>query len=753
MKIGTKIFLVFFISGVALTIGGVYFFYHFSSEELTNAKKETLEATAISKANHIKSFLEEKKEDIEIAATHQELLNEELVEIRDINDEYYELFVLDSRGIIIASSDEDKIGLDRSDRDYFINARKETFIKDVYFPEENNTPALLFATAQNENILVARVKSKFLDEITLERDGLGETGEIYLINKEKKIITPSRFIEDAILNIEVDTINSRNCFSMKDHPTMHTEHGAVEFFKDYRGVEVMGTHVYIPEMDWCLLAEVDKKEAITPVSRLITISIVLIIVIILLVFIISFFFSRSISKPIKLLQKGTEIIAKGNLDYRVGINKNDEVGQLSQAFDKMVVAIRQSRERVDRRVKEQTRSIMETQKALKKQQGAILNVVEDVQEEKDLVQKERNRTEAILQGIGDGVFFVDKDLNIRIFNKIAEKISGFTAKEAIGKRYDKVLKFINEKDNKVNDKFIKDALSFGIITTMANHAELIRKNGIRVPVADSAAPLKDTRGRVIGCVVVFRDVTKEREIDKAKTEFVSLASHQLRTPLSTIKWYLEIVLDEANERLSVEEKDYLKEVYDSNERMIHLVGALLNVSRIELGTFAIAPKLVDVKRIVEQSLAEVLPEISKKKLKITKKINSKLPAIKVDPNLFKIVVDNLLTNAIKYTPEKGFVSLELSIKDKKELLIKVSDTGYGIPENQQKMIFEKLFRADNVRQQDTTGTGLGLYITKAIIEKSGGKIWFDSVVNKGSNFYATIPLEGMRVKKGTRKLE
>lgn len=376
---------------------------------------------------------------------------------------------------------------------------------------------------------------------------------------------------------------------------------------------------------------------------------------------------------------------------------------------------------------------------------------EALKRERDLTVQEKNKINAILYSIGDGVFVIDQNYKIIIFNDIAAEISGYAVKEAIGKRYDEVLKFIFEQSGEINNKFIVNAMNTGVIQTIQNHTLLIRKGGERVPVADSAAPLKDKNNNVIGCVVVFRDVTKDRQVDKAKTEFVSLASHQLRTPLAAIAWHAEMLLTGSTKNLTKKQLSYLNEVYDSNKRMINLVNALLNMSRIDLGTFAVEPEPVNFAQISRDVLKELSSQIRKKKIKIKEDYDKKVPIINVDPKLMRIVFQNLLSNAVKYTPNRGKVSVAI-VKQKNNILITVSDTGFGIPGAQQDKIFSKLFRADNAKSKDPDGSGLGLYITKAIVEASGGKIWFESVENKGSIFYVTLPLRGAKIRKGNKGL-
>jgi signal transduction histidine kinase len=189
--------------------------------------------------------------------------------------------------------------------------------------------------------------------------------------------------------------------------------------------------------------------------------------------------------------------------------------------------------------------------------------------------------------------------------------------------------------------------------------------------------------------------------------------------------------------------------------MVELVNTLLNVSRLELGTFKVEPKQTDVIALAQDTIKEQKLEIEQKKLVVTDNFGKDVPTLLTDPKLLYMVFQNLLSNAVDYTPDGGKIEFVISFdSNKKTIMIKMSDTGYGIPKNQQDQIFKKLFRADNIREKKTNGTGLGLYIVKSIVENSGGKIWFESPgkaalggespENPGTTFYVTLPLDGMK---------
>jgi len=501
-----------------------------------------------------------------------------------------------------------------------------------------------------------------------------------------------------------------------------------------------------------LIISKETREVFAPLSEIIRASAISVTIAVILVIIIGLFFANYFVRPIKRLRRGVEVVEKGNMDYRVGTKSRDEIGELSRAFDKMVSVIKKSHAEVDRKVEEQTKEIVEKQKLLENQQKAVLNILEDVEEEKEKASLERDKTNAILQSIGDGVFVVGLDLKISIFNPIAAQLSGYTIKEAIGKKYDKILNFIFEKDEEANDQFIKEAITTGRIKEVANHTLLVRKDGTKIPVADSAAPLKDKDGKVIGCVVVFRDVTKEREVDKMKTEFVSLASHQLRTPLSAIKWFLEMVLNGDAGKINSEQKEYLQQAFDSNERMVKLVNDLLNVSRLEMGRLAVQPEPTDLVNLCQALISELKPLFKAHNLNFKFSKPTGLKLINLDPKLISQVIGNFLSNAIKYTQGGGQVELAISL-EKEKVKVSVKDSGIGIPKIQQVKIFQKFFRADNVVSRDTEGTGLGLYVAKKVIEVSGGEIGFTSVENKGTTFWFTLPLSGSKKVSGEKSLE
>ncbi|MDO8499256.1 MAG: HAMP domain-containing sensor histidine kinase [bacterium] len=234
---------------------------------------------------------------------------------------------------------------------------------------------------------------------------------------------------------------------------------------------------------------------------------------------------------------------------------------------------------------------------------------------------------------------------------------------------------------------------------------------------------------------------KEIEINNMKSEFVSVASHQLRTPLTGIRWFGELLLKNKAGALTVDQKDFVQQMYDSNSRMINLVDDLLNVSRIETGKkFTIQKKSLDIIPIVSSLFTELVALAAQHQVTLVRAAD--FPAeltLSVDGDKIRQVLQNLLSNAVKYSKEGGTVTIACDLTKKTKVTVSVKDTGLGIPAPQQGRMFEKFFRADNVQTKETDGTGLGLYIAKAIAEGHGGEIWFESKENIGTTFYFSLP--------------
>ncbi len=374
------------------------------------------------------------------------------------------------------------------------------------------------------------------------------------------------------------------------------------------------------------------------------------------------------------------------------------------------------------------------------------SLLKKLEKEELLLEVDQARESAMLASIGDGVVATDKNGSIIFVNKAAQDIVAWDD-GMVGQKLGDVSLLADETGKHIPIE--KHPLHLCLTKRkkiIATNYHFVKKGQIDLAVYISATPifLKD---EVIGAIEVFRDITKEKEIDRIKSEFVFLASHQLRTPLSTVNWYVEMLMSGDAGPINADQKNYLKEVYDGNQRMVEMVNDLLNVSRLDLDTLAVQLVPVDLYSLIEEELKANLPAIEEKKMHTTCQVSAQITGIETDIKMIKMLLQNLITNAIKYTPAGGKIDIKVSPQSKKEYVLSIADNGYGIPPAAQEKIFTKLYRAENVMEKEITGTGLGLYMVKSIVEKLNGKIWFESVLDKGTTFFVSFPIKPVVKKK------
>jgi PAS domain S-box-containing protein len=352
---------------------------------------------------------------------------------------------------------------------------------------------------------------------------------------------------------------------------------------------------------------------------------------------------------------------------------------------------------------------------------------------------EKKKFENVVKEMADAVVVIDKTNKITLVNKAMEKLSGYSERELMGKNYDGILKFVFDKDG----KFLKDipdvVFEKGIEKRPYQDVSIVRKDGKKMAVDGVASPITDEKGAVVGVVGIIRDVSKQRELDKLKTDFVSLASHQLRTPLTGIKWFSELLSEKSNKFPDDELSKYIRSIKESNERMITLVNDMLSVSRIESGkTLTVGNKTLSLKKILEMSIEDQNKLIQDMKVKVigVEKIDSTIK-VRGDLSNYLQIFGNLINNAVKYSHRNSEVFIKVS-KNKKDLRVTIADSGLGIPADQTNRLFEKFFRADNV-SRNIPGSGLGLYLVKSLIDNYGGKIVIESKEGEGTHVYVKLP--------------
>lgn len=371
---------------------------------------------------------------------------------------------------------------------------------------------------------------------------------------------------------------------------------------------------------------------------------------------------------------------------------------------------------------------------------------------------EKAKSDIILNAIDDGVILIDANKTIQLFNPAAEKITGWAQKDAVGIQYTSVLKLVNKK----NEPYTEDQDPFlriftEIATIKDNQANILSSNNKLIALDITVTPLINQQNEITGAVGIFRDVTEERGAEAQRAEFISTASHEMRTPVAAIEGYLALAMNERVSKIDSKARDYLEKAHSSTQHLGKLFQDLLTSAKAEDGRLQNFPVVVEMGEFLEQLTSDLRFSAEKKGLGMEyligaaggqtangargemggSKVVRPLYYAHVDPDRMREVITNLFDNATKYT-ESGKVSLGIT-GDAQVVQIRIQDTGAGIPKEDIGHLFEKFYRVDNTATRTIGGTGLGLFICRKIVEMYNGRIWVESTLGKGSTFYINLP--------------
>ena len=356
---------------------------------------------------------------------------------------------------------------------------------------------------------------------------------------------------------------------------------------------------------------------------------------------------------------------------------------------------------------------------------------------------ERTELNAIISNLDTGVIAYDENFRILICNRAAENILNINAKDILGKQFSLSL----TKDPKFRIMAQVMFPSLAPLSVKRSEAGIypevidISLDDPRLELRISTDKLIGLEGEILGFVKLIKDRT--REILRSKNEFITTASHQLRTPLTSLYWIFESL---NKETLSEEQKNLISEGLTVSARALKIVNDLLDVSKIEEGRFGYHFENADIVEFLEKILQEKTSLAEEYGIKLYFQKTKESIVCFIDKEKLSYAVSNLIDNAIKYNVENGEVTVNLSrLKDKPYVLISIKDTGIGIPPEEMNKLFTKFFRAENAEKVVADGSGLGLFIAKNIIRQHGGEIWAESELNRGTTFYFTIPTDSSLV--------
>jgi PAS domain S-box-containing protein len=374
---------------------------------------------------------------------------------------------------------------------------------------------------------------------------------------------------------------------------------------------------------------------------------------------------------------------------------------------------------------------------------AVLNAVRLL-----LSREERTRLHlaAIVESSADAIYTKSLGGKITSWNRSAERLFGYSAPEVIGQPISMILPDAGlQETSTVVEPDDRE--------TRTRQYETVRvaKDGRKIDVSLSVSPIRNARGEMTEAAVIARDITDRKHAERMKDDFIHLASHQLRTPLSALRLYTDMLLDGYAGELTTEQRDYLNIVATSTLRMIDLVGTLLNISRIESRALMINPAPHNLGELLIDVLNELEVDVNAKRIALEAQIGSGHPLVPVDPTILHEIYINLLSNAVKYTPERGAIQVDLELQED-WFVTTIRDTGHGIPQEDHDHVFTRFYRADNVKNEQE-GSGLGLYLVKSLCDLSGCHISFTSEAGNGTTFRFSVPRAGMKEKKGRSQLE
>lgn len=688
--------------------------------------------------------------------------------------------LLDKDGIVVASTNEMRIGTNEKEEEMLHNVSHfsktivsgfgQAFVKSIVFEEDETTEPMVHATtrmfAQNTQkefvALDAVLMLHFLNiqGIADVLSGEGQikegaqtgkaltssysTSEIYLVNSEKIMVTPSRFVKDVKSHQIVDTLPVREC--------LENSNEFLGEYDDYRGVRVLGASMCLRSDGLVLLVEISKDEIFAPLSALTQITFLGGGILLIFGLLVVFLFIELPLKRIDQVVYALERLIKGDLSAKAVVNTKDETGRLASMFNTMVESIRKSQmelEESKKEVEKKARVLEEDivghekqEKFLEESKKATLNLLEDSWKAKERLEEEGSKLQTILSSIEDGLVLIDAEYRIALVNEKVLSIFEMTRDSLIGQDMRTIIKITKNKVDLEPAQWPTEEVFLTkspLVTTIEdNFAISTTSRKSPLPVALSIAPIA---GRFSGLVVVVRDITQDRELDEAKNGFISVASHQLRTPLTSIRWYSEMLLSEDVGTLNDSQKDFMKEIHSGAERLYQTVDLLLGISRVESGKLKSDRTPIDLGMFTGEITKELSSQMDEKNLTLSVIPPDRAPVVVwLDSLILRQVLLNLVSNAIRYTNEHGNIEIKWWVnEDGREAVYMVHDNGIGIPEREQPRIFSKFFRAENARAQVPDGSGLGLALVKNLVESWGGKVWFDTAPGQGTTFFFTVP--------------
>lgn len=609
----------------------------------------------------------------------------------------------------------------------------KTSISKVYFLEDEPGPFIniytpISSNTQDHDVIKMQISLISLWDI-ISQVKLGKTGFAYIVDSDGRLIAhPNKtfLAKNPILSGRPSispAIKNLPASSWPDGKTYNNEINILVVSQAFR----------IPNTEWVVVFEQAESEAFYFMNFIRSFFFASVIITATVLIAISYLLSNHIVQSITVLKQGAFVLRQGTLSSRIKLTTGDEFEELGDAFNSMATQMQNSFQQLE----DQRKRANKTAELLLRRDLDLRLTNDEMEQEKEKIVVEKEKFSVVLSGITDAVIAVDLHNHILTFNAAAERVTGFEVAEAIGKYIGDVIK-LRDKDHEL------DVEEYSPQTVGTKEGLVFNRRYIRLSSKNNQAFVNVLVGKIkegskinLGGIISIHDLSEEQKLEEMKLDFVSMAAHELRTPLTSIRGYMSLFLDEYGTNMNENQMLLLKRVDIASQQLSNLVEDLLSVSRIEKGAFSITPKPVEWVELVKGVVDQVALRAKEKNQTLTFDPGT-LQQVTISADRLRIseVVTNLVSNAINYTQPGGTIHVSLE-QAGSEINTHIKDTGEGIPADAMPHLFTKFFRASTGLTQK--GTGLGLYISKAIVEKHGGKIWVESVVGKGSTFSFSLP--------------
>lgn len=465
------------------------------------------------------------------------------------------------------------------------------------------------------------------------------------------------------------------------------------------GKKVVSTPKVIPDSGWAIIVQEPLESVYKSINSYEKLAVTIGFATIAIIIVVIVFFRRQITEPIKKLSVGAKKIGTGQFDYKIDINSRDELQTLAETFNNMG--------------------------------QDIDDLVNRLKENNLRVDSEKSKLAKIINSTTDGIISIDKNGIITSINPPAVKLVNLSSETLIGKKLVEVFRW-----EKNNEPLEIDVTKPGVF----EYNEVILSSDGHDAFLDLVVSVLDRDSGQVGAIITIHDLTRSRELEFMKLDFVAIAAHELRTPLTVIRGYMDLMNTEAINELSIYNIENLQKMIYGTDELRSLINKLLSIARIERGEMEIFIEKLNIIKHVEENVQshQSTAVYKKQKLKFESSIESTL-YVPADPSSITEVLNNLIGNAIKFTEPNGEIIVSITA-DEQQVTVYVKDNGPGIPEELHSKLFTKFYRAERSLISGSRGTGLGLFISKTIINLQHGKIGIMRSRGKGSTFYFTLPI-------------